>query len=57
MFQKAVKITITLEQGGKPQELTVLIPCNPSTPDTELIRRAGNIFREAANQAKYSVVK
>ena len=55
MFTKSVKVTIILD--GEPTTVTVTILCSPNTPKAELIRRARNIFRAAALDAKYKVIK
>jgi len=38
-------------------KIIIVIECNARTPDSELIRRAGNILRESANNATYEVSK
>jgi hypothetical protein len=37
-------------------EVVLTISCLPTTPDTEIIRRARNEFLAAAGEAKYLIV-
>lgn len=53
MFQRVVYVTLDL--AGEEVRIPLHIGCNPSTPDKELERRAGNILRAAANDATYEV--
>jgi hypothetical protein len=54
MFFKSIKITLQID--GAPIDVVVVVTCTPSTSKTELIRRAGNIFRGAASSATYEVL-
>jgi len=53
MFSRTVIATIII--GGEEVKVSISIGCIPETPHSELIRRAGNIFRAAANDATYEV--
>ena len=54
MFFKTVIATIIIDNC--PVEISISIGCIPETPDSELIRRAGNILRAAARDATYKVL-
>jgi len=54
-FPKYVKATIVIE--GQEIKVPIHISCTSVIPDKELIRRAGNIFREAVNNATYFVTR
>ena len=54
MFQRTVKAKLMI--NNEEIEISISISCVPTTPERELIRRAGNILRAAANDATYEVV-
>jgi hypothetical protein len=48
-------VTATIMVDGKSVEIKIDITCASHTPDHELIRRAGNILRHAADSAEFKV--
>jgi hypothetical protein len=51
------KVSISFEIAGQKQQISVYISSIRQTPDSEIIRRAGNLFREAALRATYEIIE
>jgi hypothetical protein len=55
MFVKTVRVTLIISES--PVEVLIQVSCTPYTLDEEIIRRAGNLLRKAANNAEYMILK
>lgn len=53
MYQEIVYAIIVI--NGKEVTIPIAVSCTPQTPKNELVRRAGNILREASNNASYTL--
>jgi len=54
MMERTVKVRMVI--FGKGQVVTIKVPVTRiETPEAEIIRRAGNALREAADTAQYTV--
>ena len=53
MLTKTVRATLAIKD--ETITIDIVVSCNDSTPESELIRRAGNALRLAADEATYEI--